>query len=71
MKLIKEIKDWKKLWSVWALVLGPFVGYGVSWLNDIIEFGPSGVLEAVVLVILSVIGLGTRLIAQPNVGKTK
>lgn len=67
MKPVKEIKQWKELWSVWALILGPFVGYGVNYLSDIVANGPTGVVQAVALVILSIIGVASRLVAQKGI----
>lgn len=66
MKFIKESKHWNKLYSFWALVFGPFVGYGVSYLTDIVKDGPVGIFQIVLLVIISAIGVGSRFIAQDN-----
>lgn len=64
MQFVKDSGVWSKLWSVWALILSPFLGYGVNELQRLVTEGPTTTLGYILLACLSVIGVFTRLVKQ-------
>lgn len=64
MNFVKDSAVWSKLWSVWALILGPFLGYGVNALQQMVAEGPTTTLSYVLLALLSVLGVFARLVQQ-------